>query len=314
MVAPVIAGMICGGVAGYPAGLIYESVPWGIALGLIGGLLAGILWVRTFSFALVRRAGAVEKTQDLGGKIGMLVGWLCTILLHVGLWLASGFSPEFVRPFAMAVGLLSGGIAGWFVGVIPSKHADQIRAGRLTRLSPVLLPDVRIPRMSRPFVLAAVLMGAWGMVAGFALGRVGFIHKSAMFGQHSPSAAPLELAGAAAGLATAAVEFLLMTWRARRRIKTGRLASCNLEIEALLLAVAAGLLAGAAAFGGGMCAQGWWNTEAFVFCLMWTLAAALCTGIFWGTVMQWAAEATARRLSWDPGEPLSPALAEDRGP
>jgi hypothetical protein len=314
MIAPVVAGMVCGGAAGVWAGLIYGPVGAGIGLGLIGGALSGLLWARTFTFALVRRLGAEKKSEDLGGKIGMLVGWLCTIVLHVALWLVSGYGSKDVVVIAMFVGAIAGGFGGGFVGRLYSPHAGRIREGRASQLAPPLPPGARIPWLSPPFAMAAALLGAWGMVAGSALGRIAFLDKATLFPQHGSPAESLELVGAATGLAAAAVEFLLMAGRARRRIRTGRLASCGLEVEALLLAVPTIMLGGVAAFGLGMRAQGWWNSDALIVCMGWTLAAALCTGIFWGTAIQWSAEATARRLSTPLAPPPAAGLDEDRVP
>jgi hypothetical protein len=319
MIAPVIAGMIFGGAAGYWAGLIYDSALWGIVLGLLGGWLSGLLWTRTFLYGVQHRTDAEKNPGDLGGKIGVLVGWLCTAVLHVGLFAASGNAEKEIVIVAMLVGILAGGLAGGCVGVFYAPwHTPRIREMAMSQLAPPLPPDVSVSWPSGPLARAAILVIAWDTTLGFSLGRIAFLDKATLFDRFHAEAWPVELVGAAAGLVVGVLMLALVLRLARRGIRKGGLESWWLEVQGLLLAAATVLLGGAIAFGADLRIRGWWNADAFIVCLGWTLAGALCTGIVCGTAAQWFAEATARHLAEAlaapaaPTAPLGEGLAEDR--
>ena len=121
----VIAGAIVGGFFGLVAGGAYaelESVryhwwePLGTVLGGIGGAGAGILWSWLMGRLSPQAGGA--RIVLLGIACGFVVGGLATVLLHLGLIIASGrFAPEMLLTIYMAV-LISGAPAGLATGFV----------------------------------------------------------------------------------------------------------------------------------------------------------------------------------------------------
>jgi len=84
----------------------------GLATGVVGGLLAGVLWCRRVT-ARMGQGGALRVIM-YGTCWGVISGCIATVLLHLVLWIASR-SPD---PMLLVLGLIAAVATGLVAGAI----------------------------------------------------------------------------------------------------------------------------------------------------------------------------------------------------
>ena len=86
----------------------------GLATGVVGGLLAGVIWCRRIAARLGQ-----DGTLGLiiyGAKWGVIAGCIATVLLHLALWIASCSLAPFLLVSGLICAVVVGLVAGAFCG------------------------------------------------------------------------------------------------------------------------------------------------------------------------------------------------------